>query len=363
MKILFFADLHASMKHGLYGISFVDQIEKTLDWIVEMAKLHDVDYVVFLGDVFHVQQAVDTPSLFVVARGFERIQRAANCRLVVIEGNHDVFLKEGEWSSTEILRHIRQDVNTEPIILVSKQESVPLHDGTVMQCVAYTQKGYTPDPAAHFIAGHLEVSGSMYRPGGLVEEHGVSPNFETFQVKEPGQFPICYVGGHYHHPQIVGRSLIAGACCYHSFQDQVVQTPRGSLLLTLDRPRTPTLADFVWIENPHATPVHTVRVATHAEAEQEIAQLQDWCQIPINQWNLRVVIPTAEAEHVKAPEGANLSIIPDDPPKVVARTQITSQSSPSDALNEYMQQVPPAKLGDRIWTVGRKILTDLEKAQ
>ena len=110
MRILFFADLHASMKHGLYGIAFVDQVEKTLDWIAEMAKLHEVDYVVFLGDVFHVQQAVDTPSLYVVAQGFEKIQRAAKVRLIIIEGNHDVYLKDGKWSSTEILRHIPRDI-------------------------------------------------------------------------------------------------------------------------------------------------------------------------------------------------------------------------------------------------------------
>ena len=58
-----------------------------------------------------------------------------------------------------------------------------------------------------------------------------------------------------------------------------------------------------------------------------------------------------------------ISIIPDDPPKVVARTQITSKSTPEDAFGEYMRQVVPAKLADEIRKEGQQILKDIEKAQ
>lgn len=366
LRVLFFSDLHASMKHGLHGIAFVEQVEKTLDWIVEMATLHDVDYVVFLGDVFHVQQAADTPSIHTVSKGFEKIQRSANVQFVIIEGNHDVYLKDGVWSSTEIMRHMRKEITTLPIVLVSKHETLQLHDKTFMQCIAYTEKGYTQNPEAHFIVGHLEVNGAMFRPGGLVEDHGVSPMFESFQPKEPGDLPIHYIGGHYHHPQIIGHSLFPGSCCYHSYQDLIVETPRGAVLLQLDRPRTPVVQDFTWIENPHATPTHTVHAKTHADAEDQIKALQNHCHVDPSQWNVRTFLPTAELEHLdkrRIPDGVNLSTVPDDPPKVVARTKITSKTSPTEAFDEYMKQVPPHKMADAIQKEAHRVLLDVQKQQ
>lgn len=365
-RILFFADLHASMKHGLYGISFVKQVEKTLDWIAEMATLHEVDYVVFLGDVFHVQQAVDTPSLYTVSRGFEKVQRAAKVCLYVIEGNHDVYLKDGKWSSTEIMRYMRKEIDTMPIGLVNGDASVEFHDKTVMQCIAYTEKGYRPNPEAHFIAGHLEVNGAIFRPGGLIEDSGVNPMFDSLQAKDSGDVPIHYIGGHYHHPQIVGRALFPGSCCYHSYQDLIVETPRGAVLLELDRPRTPVVRDFTWIENPHATPTHTIYADTHAEAEDELKALKNHCHIDPSQWNVRIVLPTIEAEHIdkrRVPKGVNLSIVPNDPPKVVARTKITSKTSPTDAFDEYMRQVAPQKMAPEIQREAHQILKDIQKQQ
>lgn len=363
-RVLFFSDLHASMKHGLHGIAFIEQVRKTFDWIAEMAKLHQVDNIIFLGDVFHVQQAVDTPSLFVVAGGISQLQDAVTGRLIIVEGNHDVYLKDGQWTSTEILRNIRSQGL--PIELISEERTLLMDEGYVVHAVPYTQKGYTPNPEAHFMIGHLEVNGAIFRPGGLVEDNGVSPMFEGFQPKEPGDLPIYYIGGHYHHPQIVGYSLFPGSCCYHSYQDQIVETPRGAVLMELDRPRTPVVQDFTWIENPHATPTHTVYVKTHAEAEDQLRALKDHCHVDPSQWNVRVVLPTAEAEHLdkrRVPEGVKMSIVPDDPPKVVARTKITSKTSPTEAFDEYMKQVPPHKMADVIQKEAHRVLLDVQKQQ
>lgn len=363
MRILYFTDLHATMKHGLYGIGFMEQLEETLSWIVETAKEHDVDYVFFLGDLFHIQQGVDTPSRHVVSKWLPQIMDAANCGLVLVEGNHDVWLKDGHWSSVSEYQHFIGADARKQLRVVSGQETLTLLDGYKVQAVAYTERGYTPDPEAHFVAGHLEVSGAYYSRGDVVEEDGVDPDFAAFQPKcVEGDHPIVYVGGHYHHPQIIGRSLVVGATCYYDYRDNIVEYPRGVVLMELDRPRTPMLQDFVWIMNPHATPVHTVRAQTHTEAEEELKRLKSICSIPPEKWHIRVDIPTAEAEHIdkrRIPKGVNMSIVPNDPPKVVARTQITSKSSPMDALDEYMRQVPPPKGKAQIRDVGHKILKEV----
>ena len=95
-------------------------------------------------------------------------------------------------------------------------------------------------------------------------------------------------------------------------------------------------------------------------------RLKTICGIPPEHWNVRVDIPTAEAEHIdkrRVPRGINMSIIPNDPPKVVARTKITSKSSPMDALDEYMRQVPPAKFPERVRDEGHRILKQILETQ
>lgn len=362
MKLLFFSDLHASIKHGLHGIAFVDQVQKTLDWVAETAKQEAVDYVICLGDVFHVQQSVDTPSLHVVSRALPRIAEAARSGLIIIEGNHDVWLKDGDWSLLQFISGVTAPGRL--VQLVRRPETIALGDAINMQALPYTKRGYEPDPQAHFLVGHLEVRDALYRPGGLTEENGVSSNFE--QVGDTGvDTPIVYVGGHYHHPQILGRALIVGSCCYHNFNDSIIEIPRGAVLLDLPEPRTPDLQDFRWAENPHTQPIHTVRAQTHQQAEEQLKELKKLTHLPAEQWRVRVEIPTAEAEHIdrrRVPRGLDISVVPDDPPKVVSRTKITSKTSPVDALHEYMEQVPPPeRLDSRIRKTGEELLKNAMK--
>jgi CxxC motif-containing protein len=377
MKILFFADLHASMKHGLYGISFVEQVSKTLSWIAQMVKETNADYVIFLGDVFHVQQAVDTPSIHAVVEGFQEIIDSCPNEVVIIEGNHDVYKKDGLWSSTSALRDLRGSLgNSPPVKIISKATTLELFNAAPgpsairVQCVPYTEKGYEVDHTADFICGHLEVSGAMYRPGGLVEESGVHAGFDDFMLERPGLDepvnPVCYIGGHYHHPHIFGRTLIVGSCCYHSFSDKIVDTPRGAVLLNLERAGVPDIPDFSWLENPHATPVHTIEAQTHEQAEEQLKRLKDICHIPPENWHVRIKIPTVEAEHIdgrRVPRGVQYAVVPNDPPKVIARTQITSKTSPTDAFDEYARQAPPQKLKEAIVSEAHRILLAAQKEQ
>ncbi len=379
-KILFFTDLHASVKHGLFGMAFIDQVRNTLSWIGEVVAEHEIDYVFFLGDVFHVQQAVDTPSIHVAVSGFqgilERMSPERDGALIVVPGNHDMYRKDGEWRSTEVLRDLHSSIVTSigprhTVHVVNQPEvyrvPMPTGEGKLVDelsilLLPYSEVGYDAQPA-NFIAGHLPVQGALFNPKdtskAAVEHKGVSPNFGELEEVDPSAAEVRYVGGHYHHPQRLGLSLIVGACCYHSYKDFIVQTPRGCAILALDKPRPPLVSDFFWLENPHTKPVHTINVKTRAEAFAELEQIRQWTRIPEEDWNLRMLMPSQELEHLDD-EGTmgelKPQLIPNDPLHVAARMDISDTSNPIRIFDEYRLKVPPDRMEAEIKQLGDDFL-------
>lgn len=374
-KILFFADLHATVKHGLFGVGFVEQVEKTLTWVGQIAHEHEVDAVVFLGDVFHIQQSVDTPSLHTVTAGFRSLMRGLGnrrVRLIFIPGNHDMYRKDGEWRSTEIMRDMTDYKDAglgdeswigdqyHKVKLIDAPEVVNVGDIQIL-AVPYSEAGYNPEPA-HFVMGHLPVSGAMFTPGGQPEDKGVDSSFGGFRESDSAAKEVLYVGGHYHHPQILGRSLIVGACCYHKYTDFIMPTPRGCVILTLDTPRTPTIRDFQWIENPHTLPVHTIRKETRQEVTAEVEMLRTWTSIPQDRWKMRVFLPSQELEHLEIAESEGIQLVPDDPIVAAVRLDISDTTDPTRVFDEYRSKVPPERMEAEIKALGddflRKAVTD-----
>lgn len=359
MKILFFSDLHAWVRHGLYGIQYVEQMRGTFSFISGLVREHRPDFVAFLGDVFHTQDSIDVPSLNVVVEGFKEIL-GAGADVYALTGNHDMYDKGGTvWTSTTALVDLRDDSAGARLHVVSGERLIDLPNGFKILAAPYSEIGYEPVPDVHFMIGHLPVSGAMYEPGGLTEDHGIDPS-----IDDAPQDAITYVGGHYHHPQVVGQSLIVGAPLYINYKDHIVDKPRGAVLLSLDSVRVPVQSDFQWFENPHARPVATVRAGTHAEAEDQLKSLKTLSEVPVENWTVRVHLPTAEAEHLdgrRVPRGMSVSVIPDDPPSVVARSDITAQTTPEDAFNEYLRQAPPQRLESRVKKAGIEILKQAQR--
>jgi hypothetical protein len=362
VRILFFSDLHASIRHGLHGPAFIAQIRDTFKWIRQAAVDYQVDYIIFLGDLFDVQSSVDTPSLHVCVEGFREVLEAAP--VIVVEGNHDTYYKDGAWTSIAALYDLKSQNGVHSLALCLDESRMELRDkaGAVYPVCAYPYRcgKYSPGEFL-FTFGHLPVSGAIFTPQGRTD-NGVDSNFSLFPSVARDQ--IVYIGGHYHHPQITGRSLIVGACCYHSYSDQVTQTPRGAVVLTLPEPRVPVISDFFWLENPYGTPVCTIRVQNVEAAKKRISEIREFCRIPVEQWHIRIEIPSSETETlVASPEfsGVRAAIVPDDPPRVLSRTSITSHTAPLSALQEYMQQVPPAKMAESVLDAGKQALEYAEK--
>lgn len=352
MKILFFTDLHATIKHGLFGMSFLDQIKGTFEFVADRANAENVDAVFFLGDVFHFQKSVDTPSIHAVKSGFRHLVTTSDAPVYAIPGNHDMFKKGGLWTSVEVISDVFPN---DKMRIVNKETTVEI-GGVKIRVIPFNEVGYTSDPDASFMVGHLEVAGAMYEPGGLIEERGVD---NTFGPGIGNKDAIYYVGGHYHHPQVVGHSLVVGSCLYHTYKDQIVDCPRGAVLLDLPEPRLPVLQDFKWISNPAARPVHTIRADTHTQAEDEMKRLRDVCDIPVERWHVRTYLPSAEGDKLdgrRVPKGMKVSVVPDDPPDVVNRSDINAHTSPEDAFREYMRQVPPIRLAEAVEAEGLDIL-------
>lgn len=351
MKTLFFTDMHATVKHGLFGMGFLNQVSETFKFIADRANAEKVDAVFFLGDIFHFKQSIDTPSLHVVKQGFrDLVETTKDFPIYIIPGNHDLYKKDGLWTSVSAL----SDLAPSNRVHVIAEESTVNVCGSVIQVVPYTELGYTASSSAHFMVGHLEVKGAMYEPGGMVENHGVENVFVDGRENE-----IRYIGGHYHHPQIVGQSLVVGSCMYHSYKDQITDAPRGAVLLTLDTPRIPVVTDFQWIENPAAEPCHTIRANTHEEAENEMKRLKEICHIPADKWHIRTFLPSLESDKIdkrRIPKGISFTVIPNDPVVSIRRTAINQQMSPELAFQEYLNQVPPVQFSDKILRLGTELL-------
>jgi DNA repair exonuclease SbcCD nuclease subunit len=78
--------------------------EELLYRIRDSAKEHEVDLIVFNGDLFHTHGTLHSSVLQVAFRGFSALAKAAP--VILLTGNHDVADKEGRISSIEWLSAI-----------------------------------------------------------------------------------------------------------------------------------------------------------------------------------------------------------------------------------------------------------------
>lgn len=100
-KALIFSDLH--LHSHKESVGRLNDCLKVLDWIFNEASKHDVEHILFLGDLFHERSKIDVLNYL---RTFETFMRHMlendpkyHCWLLV--GNHDMYLKE-KWDVNSV---------------------------------------------------------------------------------------------------------------------------------------------------------------------------------------------------------------------------------------------------------------------
>ena len=96
MKCLVTADLHI-FPHKKSFDRLQDCLN-TLKWIFQQAEIHECDYIVIAGDLFHEKQRIDVLSYTSV---FDIFQSHPNRQVYVLVGNHDMYFKD-TWEVNSI---------------------------------------------------------------------------------------------------------------------------------------------------------------------------------------------------------------------------------------------------------------------
>lgn len=132
-KILLFSDLHVHMHKNL--MSRLEDGLKVLEWIFRTAIEHDIETIVFGGDLFQDRQRIHTISYektFNLIRKF--MDTYPQLKLYLLEGNHDMwFNNKHDVSSISPLQAIRG------VTVVNKCESIEVLPNYKMDFLPYTK--------------------------------------------------------------------------------------------------------------------------------------------------------------------------------------------------------------------------------
>ena len=160
-KVLIFSDLHLHRHKD--RIDRLQDCIKVLDWIFEVAEIHNCDDIWFLGDLFHERNKIDMMD-YITA--FEAIVKhmtddAHNRELYLLVGNHDMYHKE-KWSVNSV-----RPFSTIPGVTII-QSPVSLQMGKVkIDWMPHTENPvrdlatFKKAGAGNILLGHMSVHGAL----------------------------------------------------------------------------------------------------------------------------------------------------------------------------------------------------------
>ena len=90
MKIAFFSDLHIGVHKN--NTEWHKIALQWCDWFCKQCHQHNVDHIIFCGDLFHHRDSIDVRSLNVADAIVKKISNEYNVSMIV--GNHDCYYKD-----------------------------------------------------------------------------------------------------------------------------------------------------------------------------------------------------------------------------------------------------------------------------
>lgn len=196
MKTLFVGDVHAVPEE-------LDDCRGLLQLVSDTAKLHAVDRILFLGDVYHHHNIIRAEVLAFWCEEFERLGRSWDTWVLV--GNHD---RAGEGSPIHALlahRHVVRVVDA------------PVEDAGLLYLPYYADReAFVVDACASkmlTLACHQTFDGATYENGFFAKD-GV----------EPDRLPQArIISGHIHTPHHFGKVTYLGAPRWRTLDDANVE--------------------------------------------------------------------------------------------------------------------------------------------
>lgn len=265
-KILIFSDFH--LHNWSYGATYENGWNSRLtdqkhiaDQLVNLARVHAVDYVVFCGDLFHTHGKVEAGPLSVAADLFSRLKREVKGRsgaVTALIGNHDMGR---EASSVDWL--LDMGVN----VVKDVQYDTEMKAGFISYC----DNEQEFDKRAAVLKQHeLEYwflhQGVRFLPVG---SDFVIPNEFLRHDKLPlhAPFRLAFTGHYHSHQWATDKIVVIGAPMQFNWADK--GDPRGCIVLDtwthnwkfypLKSPQFVTLDGALIVQGvsvPHHSPTH-----------------------------------------------------------------------------------------------------------
>jgi DNA repair exonuclease SbcCD nuclease subunit len=197
MKFLFCGDPHATTDS-------LAEMNRLVDYIIEEAKKHKVDAVVFLGDQYHNHSIIQLSVLNFWDSAFKRM-KVAGLRIIALVGNHDKSGTAGERASSMML-HQEVELVDEPKTISGILFVPYIHDPD--EFIKVCNEHPTP-----MVVCHQTFQGAMFENG-----------FKVPDGVEPDALPQEQIlSGHIHMPQISGKVHYPGAPRWRSVSDANVE--------------------------------------------------------------------------------------------------------------------------------------------
>lgn len=245
MRILFFSDIHLTEWPDFSYVlpngdnSRLADLLAILGRIPELAKKHQVDAVVFAGDMFHHPRSINT---HVYQKSYAALEEVLSSvpKLILIAGNHDLALFQNQQATALYPLHSLPGIE---VILQPTERR--FSDGTALYLLPYTED-----------TRQLKTALLDVRPGSILVSHcglteaAIGPN--EIKIEAPLSLsdlaPLqleAAMFGHYHKPQnFEGNVFIIGAPCQHTMLDRGEK--RGVLIYDTKTHE----AKRVWLNGP-----------------------------------------------------------------------------------------------------------------
>lgn len=202
-KALVFSDLHLH--------DHKDRVERlkdcldVLEWIFQTAADRNVDYIFFLGDLFHERSKIDTRNYLMTFDVFMKhmLNDASTRQMFLLVGNHDMYHKEScDINSVKPLSAIpRISIVQNPTSMVlggRKIDWLPYSENPIGDLNNFKKNG-----VGDILLGHMAVSGAQTNTfygvrSDVIVEHDKEMIHVDASLFEPWDMTLL---GHYHGAQ------------------------------------------------------------------------------------------------------------------------------------------------------------------
>jgi DNA repair exonuclease SbcCD nuclease subunit len=215
-RALVFADLHLGAKNN--EKQFNEDCKTYLKWLIDTAKLNNVDCIIFLGDFHHNRNSLHLSTLDYSLFCLKSLDELG-IPVYLIPGNHDEYFKESrKLSSIAIADNFSNIRVFNEITEVANCLFCPWLVGNEWEYVAQLI------PHSYYVFGHFELPHFMMNALIEMPDHG---GLNANHFENIGGWAFT---GHFHKRQNKGKVVYIGSAFPHNYSD-VWDDDRGLVIL------------------------------------------------------------------------------------------------------------------------------------